>query len=139
VTEAHPSVAEYLKSHRTGVLATQRKNGPPQQVLINYNYDGHDIVMSTRGPSVKVQNALRRPGVSLAVVDDSGNQVVVSGRADVITGFDNVLRVYRQRLSAGNTRGESDEQLQERLKREDRVILRITPERYFPATFTPRG
>ena len=46
MAELDPSVADYLKDHRTAVLATNRKAGAPQQTLIAYHFDGTNIAIS---------------------------------------------------------------------------------------------
>ena len=38
-TEITPGVGQYLRDHRTGVLATQKKIGAPQLTLIAYHFD----------------------------------------------------------------------------------------------------
>jgi nitroimidazol reductase NimA-like FMN-containing flavoprotein (pyridoxamine 5'-phosphate oxidase superfamily) len=61
MSEANAGIVQYLQNHRTGVLATQRKNGAPQQTLIAYHFDGNDLAISVRGFSQKAKNLRRRP------------------------------------------------------------------------------
>lgn len=133
MADLHPTVAEYLKGHRTGVLATNRKAGAPQQTLIAYHFDGNDIAISVRGFSQKAKNLRRRPDASLAIIDGQ-RQLIVSGAINVIDDPDEVLRVNKQRMRQISTRNESDEDLTARLRSEQRVILFLSPERVYPQT-----
>jgi len=133
VPDLHPTVAEYLKGHRTAVLATNRKAGAPQQTLIAYHFDGNDIAISVRGFSQKAKNLLRRPDASLAVIDGQ-RQLIVSGIITVIEDPDEVLRVNKERMRQISTRNESDEDLAARLRNEQRVVLLLSPERVYPQT-----
>jgi PPOX class probable F420-dependent enzyme len=130
-TGADTSLIEYLQAHRTGVLATVNRNGRPQQTLIAYQFDGNDMVISTRAPTLKAKNISRRPDVSLAVIDGQ-RQVIVYGRATIVRDPDEVLRINQERLRKIALRAETDDELAERLRREDRVVLVLTPERFFP-------
>ena len=130
-----PSIAEYIQGHRIAVLATSRKSGPPQQTLIVYHFDGNDIAISVRGFSQKAKNLLRRPDASLAVIDGS-RQLIVTGAVTVISDEAEVLRLNKERMRLIAQREESDADLAERLRREERVILLISPDRFYPASMT---
>jgi PPOX class probable F420-dependent enzyme len=129
--DTETSLIEYLQAHRTGVLATTNRNGRPQQTLIAYQFDGRDMVISTRAPTLKAKNISKRPDVSLAVIDGQ-RQVVVYGKARIIRDFDEVLRINQERLRKIALRAETDDELADRLKREERVVIVLTPEHYFP-------
>jgi nitroimidazol reductase NimA-like FMN-containing flavoprotein (pyridoxamine 5'-phosphate oxidase superfamily) len=134
MTNIDPSIAAYLLAHRTGVLATDGKRAP-QQTLIAYHFDGNDLMVSVRGFSQKAKNLRRNPEASLAVIDGT-TQLIVRGRIDIIDDPDDVLRFNLQRMKQISTRNETDEELAERLRREERVILQLTPERFYPATMS---
>ncbi len=125
------SIAEYLEGHRTGVLATSRRSGAPQQTLIAYHFDGNDLAISTRGPSQKAKNLVRRPNASLAVTDGQ-RQLIVTGSTQVVSDPDEVFRLHAERIRQIALRQESDSELAERLRREERVVLILTPERFYP-------
>jgi PPOX class probable F420-dependent enzyme len=130
--DIHPTVAEFLQGHRTAVLATQRKTGAPQLTLIAYQFDGNDIVISTRAPTQKAKNISRRPEVSLAVIDNDGSrQLIVYATCHIVRDEAEVLRLNRERLSLISRYNETDAELQERLKREERVVLVLTPTSFF--------
>ena len=122
---------EYLRSHRTGVIATNSRSGPPQLTLIAYHFDGNDIAISTRAPTQKAKNISRRPDVSLAIIDGS-RQLIVYGKASVVRDEAAVLRLHQERIRRIAQRQETDAELAERLKREQRVVLLLKPERFYP-------
>ena len=134
--DIHPSLAEYLSGHRTGVLATQRKAGAPQLTLIAYHFDGETLAISTRAPTQKAKNISRRPEVSLAVIDGQ-KQLIVYGTCEIVRDEPEVLRLHRERIRRIALRQETDEELAERLKREQRVTLIITPTSFFPTILNP--
>ncbi len=129
----HPFIAEYLTGHRTGVLATSRKAGAPQLTLIAYHFDGETLAISTRGPTQKAKNLKRRPEASLAVIDGQ-RQLIIYGTVQVIEDEAEVLRLHQERIRRIAQRQETDDELRERLLREARVVLLLTPEHFYPAT-----
>ena len=137
MSEADAGIVEYLQGHRIGVLATTNRSGQPQQTLIAYHFDGRDFAVSTRAPTLKARNIRRRPEVSLAVVDGP-RQVIVYGSARVIDDAAEVLRLHQQRIRQIALREESDAELAERLRREERVVLLLAPRRFYPPTLAQR-
>ena len=131
--DIHPSLAEYLIGHRTAVLATQRKAGAPQLTLIAYHFDGETLAISTRAPTQKAKNISRRPEVSLAVIDGQ-RQLIVYCTCEIVRDEAEVLRLHKERIRRIALRQETDEELAERLKREDRVTLIVTPTSFFPTS-----
>ncbi len=135
--EIPASIAEYLQGHRTGVLATQRLRGAPQMTLIAYHFDGENFAISTRAPTQKAKNLSKRPEASMAVIDGQ-RQVIVYGSVDIVRDEAEVLRLHQERIRRIAMREESDEELASRLKREERVVLILKPETFFPPTLEGR-
>jgi PPOX class probable F420-dependent enzyme len=131
MSEISPTIVIYLQAHRTGVLATQKKSGAPQLTLIAYHFDGADLAISTRAPTQKAKNISVRPEVSLAVIDGR-EQLIVYGAASVVRDEAEVLRLHRERIRQIALHEETDDELAERLKREERVVLLLTPRSFFP-------
>ena len=129
------SITEYLRGHRTGVLATSKKSGAPQLTLIAYHFDGSSLAISTRAPTQKARNISVRPEVSLAVIDGS-KQLIVYGAASIVRDEAEVLRLHRERIRQIALRKETDAELEERLKREQRVVILLTPRSFYPATLS---
>jgi chemotaxis signal transduction protein len=64
---------------------------------------------------------------------------VVYGRASIVRGAEDVLAFNLTRLASPRQTGEVDrEALAERLRREERVVLVISPEKVLPARFESR-
>jgi len=128
-----PSVAQYLTGHRSGVVATSRRSGAPQQTLIAYHFDGNDIAISTRAPTQKAKNIVKRPDVSLAVIDGPV-QLIVYGKASVVSDPMRVYEIHRERMRQISQRSETDEELAERLRREERVVILLNLSSVYPTT-----
>jgi PPOX class probable F420-dependent enzyme len=135
MSEANAGIVQYLQNHRTGVLATQRKNGAPQQTLIAYHFDGTDLAISVRGFSQKAKNLRRRTEASLAVIDGA-TQLIVVGNVRIVEDEAEVLRLNLERMKLISTRNETDEELAKRLRDEQRVVLLLAPERFYPASMS---
>jgi PPOX class probable F420-dependent enzyme len=131
--EIDKGIAAYLTGHRTGVLATQRRAGAPQLTLIAYQFDGADLAISTRAPTQKAKNLRRRPEASLAIIDGQ-RQLVVYGSVVIVDDEAEVLRLHRERIRRIALREETDDDLKTRLLREERVVLVLTPARFYPAS-----
>ncbi len=86
---------------------------------------------SARAPTQKAKNISARPEVSLAVIDGQ-KQLIVYGAATIVRDEIEVLRLHRKRIRQIALRQETDDELAERLKREERVVLLLTPRSFFP-------
>ena len=128
-------IGDYLTSHRTGVLATSKKSGAPQLTLIAYHFDGANFAISTRAPTQKAKNIERRPEVSMAVIDGQ-RQLIVYGDAVIVRDEAEVLRLHQERIRKIAMRQETDEELAERLRREQRVVILLTPRSFYPASLS---
>jgi PPOX class probable F420-dependent enzyme len=126
-------IADYITGHRTGVLATSRKAGAAQLTLIAYHFDGETFAISTRAPTQKAKNLRRRPEASMAIIDGQ-KQLIVYGNVSIIDDEAAVLRLHRERIKRIALRDESDDDLKARLVREERVVLVLTPNRFYPAS-----
>ncbi len=93
------------------------------------------MAISVRGFSQKAKNLMRRPDASLAVIDGS-RQLIVTGQINVITDEAEVLRLNKERMQKIAQRPEADADLAERLRREERVLLILTPSRFYPASMS---
>ena len=115
------------------MLATQRRAGAAQLTLIAYQFDGETLAISTRGPSQKAKNLRRRPEASMAIIDGA-RQLIVYGTVGVVEDEADVLRVHSERIRRIAQREETDDELKQRLLREERVVLVLTPDRFYPAS-----
>ncbi len=121
---------EYLHKHKWAVLATGRKDGSPQISQIAYDYNGVDIIISTKSFTAKWNNALRQPGVAL-LVHDGRQQLVIYGTVNCIAEDhpernDLTLRVFKK--LTGNDKMALTEEFIQTLADQKRTILRLKPE-----------
>ena len=65
---------------------------------------------------------------------DGPAQLIVYGKATVVREPLEVYTLHRERIRQIGVRHETDEELAERLRREDRVVLLLTPEKFYPLT-----
>jgi general stress protein 26 len=92
MTTPRPSFAEqkakadeFLKNHRSGIFATGKRDGSPQQSILGYRFDGTEVVINTGDETAKVKNIRKNPRVSLAVAEGP-TCVVVYGEARLLQG-----------------------------------------------------
>ena len=127
MTEAQ---AEYLRTHRIGVLGTGRRDGSPQLSMVTYLYDGEHLLVSVTKDRAKYANVLRQPRVAL-LVPDGRRQVIVYGAAEVVEGRERDRAIMAIRAHQGDPLPEDYDldRFSARLDELQRVVLRITPER----------
>jgi nitroimidazol reductase NimA-like FMN-containing flavoprotein (pyridoxamine 5'-phosphate oxidase superfamily) len=83
---------EFLKNHRSGIFATGKRDGSPQQSILGYRFDGTEVVINTGDETAKVKNIRKNPRVSLAVVEGP-TCVVVYGEARLLQGTEAEAKV----------------------------------------------
>jgi PPOX class probable F420-dependent enzyme len=131
-------IAGLLATHRTGTLATLRRDGRPQLSVVTYAWypddDGREIVrVSTTNDRAKVTNLRRDPRASLLVAGDSQwSYGVVEGRvelSEVATSHDDdaveeLVRVYQD--AAGEHPDWAD--YRRAMVEDKRLVLRLVVE-----------
>jgi PPOX class probable F420-dependent enzyme len=125
---------DFVREHHRGVLATRRPDGSIQQTPVLANVDGEGrIIISTRETAYKTRYLRRDPWAQLCVFTDRffGDWVVVEGRAEVVSLPEamDLLIDYYMRFPDENPDWDD---YRERMRRERRVLVRITPERSGP-------
>jgi PPOX class probable F420-dependent enzyme len=124
----------FISGHPRAVLATSRADGRPQLSPVVAAVDGAGrILISTREAAVKAKNLARDPRASLCVISDAffGDWVQAEGSAELIRlpAAMPLLEDYYRTLS-----GEHPDwnDYREAMRREQRLILRITIDRAGP-------
>ena len=118
---------EFLTQHHHGVLATIRQDGRPQlsPVLATVDGDGR-VIVSTRGPAMKVRNLRRDPRVSLTAFTDAffGAWVQVEGTAEIVELPEamEVLVEYYRRVSGEHPDWDD---YRAAMERDRRVVIRF--------------
>jgi PPOX class probable F420-dependent enzyme len=124
----------FVRQHHRAVLATRRPDGSIQQTPVLANVDGEGrIIISTRETAYKTLYLRRDPWAQLCVFTDRffGDWVVVEGRAEVVSLPEamDLLIDYYKRFPDENPDWDD---YRERMRRERRVLVRITAERAGP-------
>jgi PPOX class probable F420-dependent enzyme len=124
---------DFIRENHRGVLATRRPDASIQQtpVLAAVDDEGR-VIISTRETAYKTRYLRRDPWAQVCVFTDRffGQWVVVEGRAEVISlpeAMEPLVDYYKR-----FTYQESEDDYRERMRRERRVVVRITIERAGP-------
>jgi PPOX class probable F420-dependent enzyme len=124
----------FVHENHRAILATRRRDGTPQMspVAVAADDDGK-VVISSRETAIKVKNLRRDARAWLCVMNDGfyGAWVQVDGTAEVVSlpgAMDGLVAYYRQ------VSGEHPDwdDYRSAMQREQRVLIRITPERAGP-------
>jgi PPOX class probable F420-dependent enzyme len=125
---------EFMREHHRAVLATRRSDGGVQQtpVLVNVDAEGRAII-SSRETAYKVRNLRRDPWAQVCVLTERffGAWIYAEGRAEVLSlpeAMDPLIDYYK-RFPDENPDWND---YRERMRREKRVLIRITLERAGP-------
>jgi PPOX class probable F420-dependent enzyme len=125
---------DFMREHHRAVLATRAPQDGVQQspVLVNVDGDGRAII-SSRETAYKVKNLRRDPRAQVCVLTDRffGNWIYAEGKAEVVSLPDAMdpLIDYYKRFPDPNPDWDD---YRERMRREKRVLIRITLERAGP-------
>jgi PPOX class probable F420-dependent enzyme len=123
----------FLRENHRAVLATKRAQGIQQSPIIAAVDDEGRAIISSRETAVKVKNLRRDPWAQLCVFTDRffGPWIYAEGRAEIVSlpeAMDPLIDYYK-RFPGENP--EWDE-YRARMRREQRVLIRITLERAGP-------
>ena len=125
-----PAFEDFISSHRWAVLTSLRKGGHPVSSWVAYARDGDTLVVSTPGQTFKRRSLQRDPRLTLLISNDAApfNYVSVEGRATIET--DNLVPATRLVFANIKDMGFAEpENLETWLAEQERVIIRIHPER----------
>jgi len=130
-------IINFLETQRTAIVATTRKSGSPVMHAVWFVYLDDAIYINIQRTSFKMKNIQRDNRVS-ALVEDGENYfelrgVMAEGQATEVTDDEEILRVQdaqdlkHQRIGSGteNMPGYFEKSREERLKRGDRVLVKI--------------
>lgn len=127
---AHEQADRFISEHRWAVLTTLAANGEPLSSMVAYARDGDTLVVSTPGSTFKRRSIAQDPRVSLCVISNAEpfNFVNVSGRACIETDeLERGTRLVFANIAPAGFSEPAD--LAQWLKDQDRVLIRIHPER----------
>jgi len=123
---------EFVRSHRTAIFGYGRRDHGPAMTAVYYVMDGDDLLVSTMAARAKARAVARNPKVSLCVLDEKWppTYLLVYGTATVVTDFKAVVEHLIQIMALMAERAMPDstrQHVEEMARRENRIILRVTP------------
>jgi PPOX class probable F420-dependent enzyme len=124
---------EFMRENHRAVLATRRSDGIQQSpVIVGVDDEGRGII-SSRETAFKVKNLRRDPWAQLCVFTDRfyGPWIYAEGRAEIVSLPEAMepLIDYYKRFPGENP---DWDEYRERMRREQRVLIRIALERAGP-------
>jgi len=125
---------DFIRQNHRAVLANRRKDGGVQQTPVLVNVDGEGrVIISSRETAYKVRNLRRDPWAQLCVLTERffGEWIYAEGTAEVLSlpeAMDPLIDYYK-RFPDDNPDWDD---YRERMRREQRVLIRITLERAGP-------
>ena len=126
---------EFLRQHRLAIVGAVRANGQPQLSPVYNSMDGDDLLISTTATRAKAK-AVRRDGrVTVCVIGEQlpFPYLTVYGRGRIEEdGAVDVMMSVGGKMAGAPLPESARPALEERARSERRVVLRVTPESYFP-------
>lgn len=125
----------FLKEHRLAVLGVERKNAPPQLSPVYYVMDGDDLLISTTATRAKTAVVRRTSRVSVCVLGERRPfpYLTVYGRGRIEKdGAVEVMIAVTEKMTRKPVSKSTQPAIKERARKEKRVVLRVTPESFFP-------
>ena len=125
----------FLKEHRLAVIGVERKAAPPQLSPVYYVMDGDDLLISTTATRAKARMIRRGTLVSVCVLGEEQPfpYLTVYGRGRIETeGAVDVMMAVGEKMTGGPLPESARPAVEERARNEQRVVLRVTPESFFP-------
>jgi PPOX class probable F420-dependent enzyme len=125
-----PQFDEFITNHRWAVVTTLRKDGTASSSVNAYAREGDQLVISTQAHRLKVKTLENDPRITVCVISNREpfNFVTVEGSCEIQREKigDATRTVFRNLAPTGYKEPEDIEQW---MKEQHRVILRVTPTR----------
>ena len=126
---------KFLAEHRLCVVAYARRDGPPALSPVYYAMDGADLLISTTASRAKAAAIRGNPQVSVCVLGEAMPfpYLTVYGRARIeAEGAVDTMMKVGERMTGNPIPESARPAVEKRALDEQRVVLRVTPERYVP-------
>jgi len=121
-------IEAFLAEPRNAMIAAIRRDGRPQMTPNWFLWDGSRFYVSTTKSRQKFKNFRRDPRVQLAVDDPTGFKcVIIDGTVEIWENHDRGLPFFRRITEKHRGEAPDDQTIRERLAREQRVLLVISP------------
>ncbi len=123
-------VEQFLAEPRNIMVATIRRDGRPQVTPNWFYWDGSRFYISTTKTRRKYPNLKRDPRVQLVLDEPAGfRTVLIDGTAEIWEDLDRGLPYFKKITEKHRGSAPDDATLRERLEREQRVLVVITPDK----------
>jgi PPOX class probable F420-dependent enzyme len=129
------TLQRFLDGRQNAVVATIRRDGPPQLSTVWYRWTGEVFHISTQRHLQKLVNLRRDPRVTLCIDDPAiFTSVVVEGRAEVVDGdiWEATEAIAERYLDQPRA-----ERLLARIRTQPRVLLVVHPEKWLSWDISP--
>ena len=123
-------IEAFLAEPRNMMVAAIRRDGRPQMTPNWFIWDGSHFYVSTTKTRLKYKNFRRDPRVQLAIDDSTGFKcLIVDGTVEILEDHARGLPYFRQITIKHRGAAPDDQTILDRLVREQRVLLVITPDK----------
>ena len=126
---------QFLESHRLAVLGVERPGNPPHLSPVYYAVDGDEILVSVTDTRVKTALIRRAGRLTLCVLHEESPfpYLRVEGRGRIeADGAADVMMLIGGKMQGRELPDSMRPAIEERARNEQRVVLRVTPEAYYP-------
>ncbi len=121
------AIEAFLAEPRNAMVGAIRRDGRPQMTPNWFHWDGSRFYVSTTKRRRKFENFSRDPRVQLAIDDATGfRTVLVDGTVELRDDHEAVFEQFKA-IRAKHGREQDDAAFLAELKRDERVLLIITP------------
>jgi PPOX class probable F420-dependent enzyme len=125
----------FLREHRLAVVGVERRDAAPQLSPVYYIMDGDDLLISTTATRAKTKVIRRTSRVSVCVLGERRPfpYLTIYGRGRIEPeGGVEVMAAVTEKMTRKRLSESARSALKRRARREQRVVLRVTPESFFP-------
>ena len=122
----------FIDEYRWAVLTTLRQSGSPVSSVVAYARDGDDLVVSTPGMTFKRKTLENDERVNLCIINNEEPFNFVAVEGVVTIQSDDLVRTTRLVFeNIKDTGYQEPEDFENWLETQQRVILRIKPQRVY--------
>ena len=126
---------EFLESHRLAVLGVERSAGPPHLSPVYYVLDGDDLLVSVTKTRTKTKLISNSGRLTLCVLHEEFPfpYLRIEGRGQIEDeGVVDAMMHIGGKMQGRELPDSMRPAIEERARNEQRVVLRLTPEAYYP-------
>ncbi len=122
-------IEQFLAERRNIMVAAIRRDGRPQVTPNWFYWDGSRFYISTTKTRQKYKNLVRDPRIQLVLDEPEGfRTVLIDGTTEIWEDHDRGLPYFKRIAEKHTGNVPDDATIRERLVREQRVLLVITPD-----------